>query len=92
MEISPEYSLEELILKLKLQYLGYLMRRADSLEKSLMLGKIGDKRRRRQQRVKWLDSITDSMDVNLDKLWEIVKDRGAWHSAVHVVTELDTTS
>ena len=91
MEISPEYSLEELILKLKLQYLGYLMRRADSLEKSLMLGKIGDKRRRRQQRVKWLESITDSMDMSLSKLWEAVEDRGAWHAAVHGVSELDMT-
>ena len=88
---NPEYSLEELILKLKLQYFGYLMRRADSLEKSLMLGKIGDKRRRRQQRVKWLDSITDSMDMSSSKLWEAVEDRGAWHAAVHGVSELDMT-
>ena len=83
--------MEELILKLKLQYFGYLMRRADSLEKSLMLGKIGDKRRRRQQRVKWLDSITDSMDMSSSKLWEAVEDRGAWHAAVHGVSELDMT-
>ena len=81
-EISPEYSLEGLMLKLKLQYFGHLMQRADSLEKTLMLIKIEGKRRG-QKRMKWLDSITDSMDMNLSKLQEIVKDRRAWHAAVH---------
>ena len=86
-EISPEYSLEGLILKLKLQYFGHLMQRAKSLEKSLMLGRVEFKRRRKWQRMRWFDSITDSMDMNLSKLREIVKDREAWHPAVHGVTK-----
>ena len=86
-EINPEYSLEGLMLKLKLQYFGYLMRRADSLEKTLMLGKIEGNRRRGWQRMKWLDSIFDLMDMSLNKLWEIVEDRGAWHAAVHGIAK-----
>ena len=86
-EINPEYSLEGLMLKLKLQSFGHLMQRADLLEKTLMLGKIEGKRRRGQQRMRWLDNITDSMDMSLSKLWEIVENRGAWHSAVHRVTK-----
>ena len=85
-EISPECSLEGLMLKLKLQYFGHLMRRADSFKKTLMLGKIESRRRRGKQRMRWLDSITDSADMNLSKLQEIVEDRGAWYAAVHVVT------
>ena len=84
-EINPEFSLEGLLLKL--QYFGHLMWRADSLEKTLMLEKIKGKRRRRWQSIRWLDSITDSMNMNLSKLWEIVKDREAWHVAVHGVTK-----
>ena len=89
--ISPGCSLEGLMLKLKLQYFGHLMWRADSLEKTLMLGKIEGRRRRGRQRMRWLDSITDSTDMNLSKLQEIVKDRGHWHAVVHGVTESDTT-
>ena len=90
-EINPEYSLEGLLLKLKLQYFGHLVRRADSLEKTLVLGKIEGKRRSGWQRMRWLDSITDSMDMSLSKLQKIVKDREVWHGAVHEVEKLDTT-
>ena len=89
-EISPEYLLEGLMLKLKLQYFGHLMRRADSLEKTLMLGKIEGRRRRGQQRTRWLDGIADLMDMSLSKLQEMVKDRQAWSAAAHGVAKSQT--